>query len=89
MMAESTLECDNCYECFLVVVDSGGVVGAMDGFLYAALPAWSCSARRSPNTAGKARAGRASKLRRALVKQKSKTAKVLLPSLLRASCFTQ
>lgn len=38
------------------------------------------SARRSPNTAGKppARSGRASKLRRALVEQKSKTAKVLL-----------
>ena len=86
MMAELTFEYDDCYECFFVVEDSGGVEGAMDGFLYA-LPGV-FSARRSPNTAGKARAGRESKLRRALVKQKSKTAKVLLPSLLRASCFT-
>jgi hypothetical protein len=60
MMAGLTLVCDNYYDCFFVVVDSGGVVRAMDGFLYA-LPGV-FSARRSPNTAGKARAGRASKL---------------------------
>ena len=86
MMAELTLGLDGCYNCYFVVVDSGGVVRAVYGLLYA-LPGV-FSARRSPNTAGKARAGRESKLRRALVKQKSKTAKVLLPSLLRAACFT-
>jgi hypothetical protein len=60
MMAEMTLVCDDYYDCCFAVVDSGGVVRAMDGFLYA-LPGV-FSARRSPNTVGKARAGRVSKL---------------------------
>ena len=48
MMAGLTLECDDCYDCYLVVVDSGGVVRAMGGFLYA-LPGW-CVQRVAPQT---------------------------------------
>lgn len=87
MMAELTLGCENYYERFVVVVDSGGVVRAIDGFLYALPGVFSASLPKHSRES--ACAGRASKLRRALVKQKSKTAKVSLTSLLRASCSTQ
>jgi hypothetical protein len=89
MMAELTLGWDDCYDCFFVVVDSGGVVGAMDGFLYA-LPAWSVQRASLPkHSRESARRPGVQAPRRALVKQKSKTAKVPLASLLRAFCFTQ
>lgn len=38
MMAVLTLGCDGCYDCYVVVVASGGVVRAMDGFLYVRSP---------------------------------------------------
>ena len=46
MMAELTLGFDGFYDCYFVVVDSGGVVRAVYGLLYA-LPGV-FSARRSP-----------------------------------------
>lgn len=89
MMAELTVGFDGFYDCYFVVMDSGGVVRAVYGLLYA-LPGV-FSARRSPNTAGKARApAERPSSRRALVKQKSKTAKVLLLLYCKhPTCFSQ
>lgn len=51
MMDGSALGCDDFYDCYFVVVNSGGVVVAMDGFPHALRGV--SSARRSHNTAGK------------------------------------
>ena len=59
MMAGLTLGCDVSYCCLFVVVDSGGVEGAMNGFLYAlrgvqrVAPNSGKARRQSPSSGGR------------------------------------